>query len=169
MEPQEPQEPQELQAAAAAAAADAFATVSADTLDYFSFEGATVACKVLSAYDGDTVSVAFRWLGVMVRWRVRVAGVDTPELRGGTPELRALATKAKHFVVAACVGEQLQLTCHKFDSFGRIIATLTFPNGDTLAQRLIRENLGVPYDDRKRLMPILARWWAAKKIGMESE
>lgn len=48
--------------------------------------------------DGDTLAVRARiWLGQQVRVRVRLAGIDAPELKGRCAEERAMATGARRF------------------------------------------------------------------------
>ncbi len=53
--------------------------------------------RVIAVIDADTLAVAARiWLGQDVEVRVRLAGVDAPELRGACPHERVLARVIAH-------------------------------------------------------------------------
>ena len=55
-----------------------------------------VPATVIEVIDGDTIAVQARiWLGQAIKTRVRLAGVDTPELRGDCPAERELAARAR--------------------------------------------------------------------------
>ncbi len=55
-----------------------------------------VSASVLRVIDGDTITVRARiWIGQSVETRVRIAGVDTPELRGDCALDIELATAAR--------------------------------------------------------------------------
>ena len=69
-----------------------------------------VPADVISVYDGDTFTVdAYYWPGHTTRVSVRVAGVDTPEIRGKCQREKDLAVRARDFV-RATVGASVQLT-----------------------------------------------------------
>ncbi len=54
-----------------------------------------VPATVIEVMDGDTVKVRARiWLGQDLSTRVRLAGIDAPELNGGCARERALAERA---------------------------------------------------------------------------
>lgn len=111
-----------------------------------------VLAKVERVYDGDTFTVeAYPWPGVETRASVRVNGVDTPELRGKCPEEKALAVKARDFVKDRVLGGDVFLSGVKYGKYaGRVVADVTLMSGENLAQLLINEGLGVPYDGGKR-------------------
>src|SRR5213594_778399 len=83
------------------------------------------------------------WFHLTATERIRVLGVDTPELKGGTEETRAAALKAKEFTAAWLAQGPVTLATCQLDSFGRVLATVT--RGDqNLATLLIQAGLGVP-------------------------
>ncbi|HXH58448.1 thermonuclease family protein [Iamia sp.] len=83
---------------------------------------------VLRVVDGDTVDVVFDvGFRVTTTQRVRLLGVDTPELRDPVPDVRVQAVAAKEFVIAwfrAVELLELRASTHKSDSFGRWLADI---------------------------------------------
>ncbi len=109
-----------------------------------------VNARVVSVYDGDTLTVdAAPWPGLTARTKVRVAGVDTPEIRGKCQREKDLAIRARDFV-RATVGAEVQLTNVRLGKYaGRVIAEV-WVNGRKLSDLLIAENLGRPYHGGRR-------------------
>ncbi len=68
-----------------------------------------INARVVSVYDGDTMTVdAEPWPGLVARTKVRVAGVDTPEIRGMCQAEKELAIRARDFV-RSTVGATVRL------------------------------------------------------------
>lgn len=113
-------------------------------------EARTVA-DVDRVIDGDTLAVTAEvWPGVVVRARVRLLGVDAPELRGACPAERAAAAAARD-LVAALAGARVTLTGIRRDKYaGRVDARVALADGRDLGAVLIAAGLGRPYDGGRR-------------------
>ena len=111
-----------------------------------------VAARVLAVIDGDTIAVSARiWIGQDVVTRVRIVGVDTPELRGGCPRERALAVEARDFVLDAIDAGVVMLRDIRYDKYGgRVLARVENGNGQDLAALLVAAGLGRAYDGGAR-------------------
>ena len=111
-----------------------------------------VPALVVDVIDGDTVLVRARiWLGQEVETRVRLDGVDTPELRGKCPAARRLAREAHAFVQARVGGRQVILRDIQYGKYaGRVVARIQTPDGDDLADVLIAAGLGHAYGGAAR-------------------
>ncbi len=111
-----------------------------------------VPARVVAVIDGDTITVRARiWLGQDVETRVRLAGVDAPELRGACPRERALAVAARDLLVAAVGGAEVTLTEIRYDKFGgRVLAHVESAAGESLSKLLVAAGLGRVYDGGKR-------------------
>ncbi len=109
-----------------------------------------INAHVVSVYDGDTMTVdAEPWPGLTAHTKVRVAGVDTPEIRGKCQAEKDQAVRARDFV-RATVGATVQLTNIRPGKYaGRMIADV-WVNGRKLSDLLIAENLGRPYHGGRR-------------------
>lgn len=113
--------------------------------------------KCRRVVDGDTIDVeidlGFYQFGV---YRVRLLGVDTPELRDRDPDERERAKEAKTFVVkwfAAhidCIeGGEVVVNTEKADSFGRFLATIAcLAHNTTLASELLESGHAKVYRGR---------------------
>ena len=121
-----------------------------------------VPARVVAVIDGDTIAVRARiWLGQDVETRVRVAGVDAPELRGACPHERALAVAARDFLIAAVGDAVVTLTDIRYDKFGgRVLARVENAEGESLSTLLVSAGLGRAYSGGKR-----ASWCAAARLG----
>ena len=120
----------------------------ATTSDYFSI-------TVHHCYDGDTCTVRLNdpflppVLGDHIP--VRLAGIDTPELKGDCAPERALPIQALDFLVAR-LATAVRVDLHSpardtyFSLNGRLLA-----DGQDLSQGLITANLARPYDGGKKL------------------
>ena len=112
---------------------------------------------IVGNYDGDTVTVELD-LGfyTYMKHSVRLSGVDTPELRGGTSETKALAKEAKKAVAnwLEFHGQYgITFHCQKFSGkYGRPIGDfISDVDGFSLRTMLIENRYGVPYDGGSRV------------------
>lgn len=82
--------------------------------------------KVLSVYDGDTVTVAARISrqGQPWKWKVRLKGIDSPEIRGGTEATKAAAKQSRDALRAEIDGQIIVLSEVGYEKYGRILATV---------------------------------------------
>jgi endonuclease YncB( thermonuclease family) len=87
-----------------------------------------------------------------VETRVRLFGVDTPELRARCEEEQALAREARDFVRARLESKRVNLRDVRYDKYGRrVLARVFTPEGEDLAESLIRRGLARAYDGSARL------------------
>jgi len=113
--------------------------------------------KVLRVVDGDTIDVRFyAWEDIVLVKRLRLLGVDTPELRPrkGTATERA-AEKQAALAALAYVRETLDkaqaiyiITDWKSDSFGRVLAEIEYRDASgvhDLAAMLLETGHAKPY------------------------
>ena len=99
--------------------------------------------QAVKVVDGDTFDAVLRiWSTVSVHERVRVYGVDTPELKGETKDA---AVAAASFTQAWLARGAFDLrTCGR-DAFGRVLGIVSRGGEGVLAQDLITAGHGVPY------------------------
>lgn len=93
------------------------------------FAGQRRQCKVLSIYDGDTITISTKlhWSEPVCRYRLRLAGIDTPELRG--TNLRPIETEAGRYVRELLaskmpVGSTIIVEFQREDKYGRLCGVI---------------------------------------------
>ncbi len=111
-----------------------------------------VRAHLVRVVDGDTVEVLARiWPDHYVETRVRLAGIDAPELRGRCAEEIAQAERAKARLAALLAGNRLQLADVHYGKYaGRVVARVLTEDGRDVAGILIAENLVRAYGGGRR-------------------
>ena len=115
--------------------------------------GYTLRVGVLDrVYDGDTIFVTFpNWHPVVGKnLGIRLAGIDTPEIRTSIPKEKALAYKAKRYLekrLATC--ETMRLDNVERGKYFRLVANLIV-DGNDVGLELIEQGLAVRYDGKKK-------------------
>src|SRR3954462_4487416 len=105
-----------------------------------------VAGIVERVVDGDTLEVkAAIGLGQTLIIRVRIDGVDAPELEARCAEERKLALEARDFLARRVQGVSVKLTHVVYDKYGgRVRADVADATGD-IAHALLQAGLVRPY------------------------
>lgn len=105
-----------------------------ETLPIFPFKG-RYSVRVLSVIDGDTLNVAFDHNGTIFRYKLRLNGIDTPELRN--PACAKYATRCKEYVQSKVeVDKVYTAEFLKFDKYsGRIIGDILFYTSDEFGEQ----------------------------------
>lgn len=114
---------------------------------YLARESPFVAVTVHDCYDGDTCTVTLPGLHPFFgdHIPIRVAGVNTPEMRGECEEEIQLAIRARAFLRCRLAGAiRVDLVNPARDKYFRIRARLIV-DGEDVGAALIREGLGLPY------------------------
>lgn len=115
--------------------------------------GEVVVSSVSTIYDGDTFTVTIdSWPEIIGKSiSVRVAGVDTPELRGKCRHEVELARKAKQFAVERIrAAEVIELKHIRRDKYFRILADV-YLDGKSLGDQLMRADLAVAYEGKTKV------------------
>jgi len=76
-------------------------------------------------YDGDTITVATPLDGTrapMYHFSVRLRGIDSPEIRGSSPEEKAAATKSRDALAAKILNQMVFLQNIDTEKYGRVLA-----------------------------------------------
>jgi endonuclease YncB( thermonuclease family) len=93
------------------------------------------------------------WLDQEVETRVRLDGVDAPELRGKCAQETRLASQARDFIagLGGGSGAEVLLLGIDYGKFARrVVARVETLDGVDYSTALIETGLGRPYDGRRR-------------------
>jgi len=110
-----------------------------------------VSALVERVVDGDTIEVKARiWLGQSLTIRVRIDGVDAPELEARCGEERRMALAARDYLARRILGAEVTLSRVVYDKYGgRVRAAVADSQGD-IAKALLAEGLARPYGGERR-------------------
>ncbi len=111
-----------------------------------------VPAIVTRVIDGDTIEVRAQiWLEQEILVKVRLAGIDAPELNAVCEEARRTAQQARDLVVQEVGGARVLLVRIRGDKyFGRVVGHVTTPKGEDLSSLLLAAGLAVPYSGGRR-------------------
>ena len=106
--------------------------------------------EVVSVYDGDTCTVILDLgLNVRVKAKIRLHGIDTPEMRGGTVSTKKAAVTARDYVRDQILGEVVRVHSIKKGKYGRLVSIVWqldadgIPVSESINDALVRLNMAV--------------------------
>lgn len=109
--------------------------------------------RVLEIIDGDTIDIAVD-LGFNIQHiiRVRLHGINTPELRSKDAVVKGKAIAARNRLVELIEGKivHVETIRDSKEKYGRYLAVIT-ANETNINQQLISEGLATPYFGEKRI------------------
>lgn len=114
--------------------------------------GSIRAYEIRSIYDGDTFKVTIPgWPGIVgENIGIRINGIDTPERRGTSEDIKMLAAEARQTTVALLRNaDKVELRNMQRGKYFRIIADV-YVDDELLADILIEKKLAKPYDGGTR-------------------
>ena len=97
-----------------------------------------ILARVVDVYDGDTFTVeANVWLGTKKTVKVRIVGIDTPEIRKPGCELERQKALTAKKVLTTLLGTEIRLYGIKYGKYaGRVLARVVSAAGD-VGERMI--------------------------------
>jgi endonuclease YncB( thermonuclease family) len=128
-----------------------------DDLKLHSFAGQIKKCKVVDVYDGDTCTIVFKNKGSYEKYRFRLYGIDTPEMK---PLLsieekerereKQLANKAKKALSDLILNKIVRIEFTKEEKYGRLMGTI-FLGKINVNYKMIDDKFAVSYDGGKKI------------------
>lgn len=121
--------------------------IDCNVVKKFSLDGMTFYAKVIGVYDGDTVTVVFKYKGEYSKWSCRLAGIDTPELKTKNEKEKKAATEARDFLRGHILGKIVKIECEDFDKYGRLLVTIFDEDASiNINELMINEGYAKAYD-----------------------
>jgi len=113
--------------------------------------------EVLSVYDGDTITVMIdQGMKHFARVKVRMIGINTPEIRTKDLEEKERGYAAKDYLKSRIEGKTIVINTVKKGKFGRWLGVIWIYEdgmeelGESLNDEMIRVGHAVSYDGGKR-------------------
>jgi micrococcal nuclease len=126
-----------------------------DTLDYspYTYENCNNFIphlqrgKVIKVYDADSITLCSTFYeGQPVhRYRIRLNGIDAPEIKGKSAEEKKAAIYARDRLREKIFGKIVTVANCGEEKWGRVLADI-YLEGEHINQWLLNEGLAVPYD-----------------------
>jgi len=121
----------------------------------FSMVGYIGLVKVIDVYDGDTVTLAFPYKGLICQHKCRIDGLDCAEIRTRNEDEKKFGYSAKENLTSLLLGKQVYSRFEKTDKFGRLLAKLWFTPDERADTRvdlhMINQGFGYEYHGEKKL------------------
>lgn len=108
---------------------------------FFALSSPALALERANVVDGDTIRVNGE--------RVRIMGLDAPEMEGRCPAEKEAARRARARM-AELVAGGVTLRPHGRDRYRRLLAVVQDSRGRDVAALMIREGLARPYGGERR-------------------
>jgi micrococcal nuclease len=113
----------------------------------FTLEGTSCYVRVVDVYDGDTITIVFRFGNKFYNKKCRIYGIDTPEIKTKNIEEKKEGNKAKEFLTNLVLGKVIWCAFEKEDKYGRLLATLWLDKdaNESIDKIMIRAGFGYEY------------------------
>ena len=141
----------------------------------FSLNGKEFYCKIVNVYDADTCRAVFYLNNELVKYTIRLKGIDSPEIRPSSKDKYRKyqieeAKKSRNRLIQLCTDCNIELVnkltkrklqtiidsnkkivkikCEEFDKYGRLLGQLFSSNEDicSLNEQLIKEGYAYAYE-----------------------
>ena len=127
--------------------------------EYFNFKGKTFYAKYCNVYDGDSFSVLFFYKNDVIKYKCRMMGYDSPEMkpllsnenRIHEKELAILAKNRLIELLSMHPTHLIKIECFEFDKYGRLLVNAwNMVNEKSINEIMVEEKHGKPYFGGKK-------------------
>ena len=101
-----------------------------DDVPKFSLAGHEYQAKCVAVYDGDTCRIVFVYNGVLIKWSLRLIGINTPEIKDKDPETVKKAIDSREFLKSLILNKIITVKINGFEKFGRLLGTVYLKQDD---------------------------------------
>lgn len=155
---------------------ETFKNYDNNTTPHFSLNGQKLWGRVISLYDGDTLTIALNVFTGVYKFSVRMNGIDTCEMKSKNEKNKELAKSARSCLLSLITGKDISETstwndrrkinnilnkgmyfvwveCLDFDKYGRLLANIySYENSiECFSQVLIKEKLAYEYKGHTKM------------------
>jgi len=100
--------------------------------------------RVISCYDGDTITIGVKNYSGQYKFPLRLHGIDTPEIRGGGDIEKAAAIIVKNKLTEKILDKIIEIRDLGYDKYGRLLGHIYF-KGEHINKWLIDDKYAVEY------------------------
>ena len=100
--------------------------------------------KVIDVYDGDTITVAAMVEKKMYKFKIRLYGIDSPELRTKNKSEKEAAIKSRDYLRKMILHKKVQIKEPFYEKYGRICGTV-YLNKKNICNDMIKKSKAISY------------------------
>lgn len=128
--------------------------INPELVPFFTFENKTIYVKVVDAYDGDTCTIIFKYNNEYVKYKLRMYGYNSPEMRPrlnlpNRVEIKRLAKIAKEKLRSLVLNKIVKIEFTEEEKYGRLMGTM-FLDNININKLMVDEGYGKPYFGGKK-------------------
>lgn len=117
-------------------------------------ENQMVRARVIDVYDGDTITVVFFIDNTPIQYKIRLNGIDTPEIRRGKGKLKAekiAGKKCRDFLYSILHDQIVNILIHDWDKYGgRLLADVYTDFNTNISNLMMNHGYAIKYDGGKK-------------------
>ena len=100
--------------------------------------------KVIDVYDGDTITVAATVDKKLYKFKIRLYGIDSPEIKTKNKREKEEAIKSRDFLRKKILHKKVHIKEPFYEKYGRICGTV-YLNNVNICNQMINKHLAVEY------------------------
>lgn len=122
-----------------------------ESLPLFTLDKRVFDAKIVRVYDGDTCFAVFKLNNEYVKFKIRLEGYDSPEMKPSLDSKnreneKKSAQKSKEELEKHVLNKIVKLHCGKWDKYGRLLGTLYIDNNNlNINEYMINNGFGYAY------------------------
>ena len=130
-----------------------------NSIPYYSLKNKSFIGKIVNIYDGDTCTIVIKNQGQLQKYKVRMNGYDSPEMKPkknilNREKIKEKAIEAKNALKNKINDKLIIIECGDWDKYGRLLGTLfTIKRGKkdiNINKWMINNNYGYEYHGGKK-------------------
>jgi micrococcal nuclease len=104
---------------------------------------------VIDVYDGDTITIAVKESHGYYKYKVRLAGIDTPEIRTSNAKEKSSAIISRDFLRSKILFKYVTVKDVFYEKYGRLCGTIIL-DGENINELLVSRGYAVKYNGGKK-------------------
>lgn len=110
------------------------------------FQDLELKAYCFNVHDTDTISVLFKYNNEIIKYNLRLNGLDSPELHSKNEKERKLCLEGTEFLKNMVLNKLIKIKTLKTDKFGRMLCLIYNDNNECINDLLIKKNYCRAYD-----------------------
>lgn len=121
-----------------------------EKIPVFSFNGLNLWVKCVECYDGDTITVIFKYKNNIVKEKIRLYGINTPEIRTKNDDEKTKGLLSRNYLKSKILNKFIWVEFKKREKYGRSLAKIYIkPNTKSINDEMVILKYAEKYMDDK--------------------